>query len=127
MIEVARGRLPPVANFPRIRALRGAANFVGGDYAGSKDGPGYNVPVGSEKTLRRVLTGASDAAIRFDDLCSLLERLGFDKRVKGSHHVFRKAGVEEKINLQRDGNNAKPYQVRQVRAVILKYKLGDAE
>ncbi len=63
-------------------------------------------------TLRRLLSGTSDAAIRFDDLCSLLESLGFDKRVKGSHHLFRKAGVEERINLQREGNNAKPHQVR---------------
>jgi predicted RNA binding protein YcfA (HicA-like mRNA interferase family) len=57
----------------------------------------------------------------------LLENLGFDKRVRGSHHLFRKAGMEEKINLQREGNNAKPYQVKQVRAVILKHKLGEAE
>ena len=79
------------------------------------------------KTLRRLLSGTSDAAIRFDDVCSLLESLGFDKRVKGSHHLFRKTGVEERINLQREGNNAKPYQVKQVRAVILKYKLGEVE
>ena len=79
------------------------------------------------KTLRRLLSGTSDAAIRFDDLCSLLQSLGFDKRVKGSHHLFRKSGVEERINLQREGNNAKPYQVKQVRAVILKYKLGEVE
>ena len=79
------------------------------------------------KTLRQLLSGTSDAAIRFDDVCSLLERLGFDKRVKGSHHLFRKTGVEERINLQREGNNAKPYQVKQVRAVILKYKLGEVE
>ena len=45
-------------------------------------------------------------------------------RVRGSHHIFRKAGVEEKINLQREGSEAKPYQVRQGRAVILKYRLG---
>jgi hypothetical protein len=48
-----------------------------------------------------------------------------DGRVRGSHQVFRKAGVEERINLQRDGAGAKPYQVKQVRAVILKYRLGD--
>ena len=41
--------------------------------------------------------------------------------------MFRKSGVEERINLQREGNNAKPYQVKQVRAVILKYKLGEVE
>jgi predicted RNA binding protein YcfA (HicA-like mRNA interferase family) len=57
----------------------------------------------------------------------LLESLGFEKRVKGSHHLFRKTGVEERINLQREGNNAKPYQVKAVRAVILKYKLGEVE
>jgi hypothetical protein len=83
--------------------------------------------MGAEKTLRRVLSGTADAAIRFDDLCGLLERLGFEKRVSGSHHVFRKSGVETMINLQRDGGNAKPYQVKQVRGVILKAKLGSTK
>jgi predicted RNA binding protein YcfA (HicA-like mRNA interferase family) len=80
--------------------------------------------MGAEKTLERLLSGAADAAIRFDDLCRLLESLGFDKRVRGSHHIFRKTGVEEKMNLQRAGANAKPYQVKQVRAAILKARLG---
>ena len=78
----------------------------------------------TKKTLRQVLSGTSDASIRFEDLCSLLEALGFARRSKGSHNIFRKSGIEERINLQRDGNNAKPYQVKQVRAVVLKYKLG---
>jgi len=73
------------------------------------------------------LSGNSDATIGFDDLCSLLKSLGFEERIRGSHHLFRRIGVEEKLNLQRDGNNAKAYQVRQVRAVLLKYKLGDRE
>jgi len=72
----------------------------------------------------QILRGKSDANILFQDLCHLLHSLGFEMRVKGSHHIFRKAGVEEKINLQKDGNKAKPYQVRQVRNVILKYKIG---
>jgi len=55
--------------------------------------------VATTKTRRRVLSGTSDASIRFDDLCSLLESLGFEKRVKGGHEIFRRAGVEEKINL----------------------------
>ena len=80
--------------------------------------------MGAEKTLRRLLSGTADAAIRFDDLCQLLESLGFERRVKGSHHLFRKTGVEEKINLQRAGAQAKPYRVKQVRAVILKARLG---
>ena len=79
------------------------------------------------KTLQRVLSGTSDAAIRFDDLRQLLLNLGFEMRVRGSHHIFRKAGIEEKVNLQREGSEAKPYQVRQVRYVLLKHHLGEAE
>ena len=81
--------------------------------------------MGKEKILRRVLSGTSDASIRFDELCQLLESLGFEKYTRGSHHLFRKAGVEEKLNLQRAGHEAKSYQVRQVRAVILKYRLAE--
>lgn len=65
----------------------------------------------ADKVLQRILSGTADAAIRFDDLCRLLEALGFEKRIRGSHHLFRKAGITAKINLQRDGANAKPYQV----------------
>jgi virulence-associated protein VapD len=74
--------------------------------------------------LDRILRGTSDANIAFNDLRQLLRRLGFEERIRGSHHMFRKAGVEEKINLQREGSKAKVYQVRQVRATILRYKLG---
>lgn len=70
------------------------------------------------------MRGASDANIDFDDLCGLLGHLGFTLRVRGSHHVFSKPGVSERINLQRDGARAKPYQVRQVRSIIVKYHLG---
>ena len=80
-----------------------------------------------EKLLLRILSGRSDANIRFDDLCNLLKHLGFEEYTKGSHHLFRRGGVEEKINLQGDGRHAKPYQVRQVRAVILKYELGELD
>jgi predicted RNA binding protein YcfA (HicA-like mRNA interferase family) len=76
-----------------------------------------------EKLQSQILRGTSDANILFDDLRWLLRRLGFEERIRGSHHIFRKPGVEEKINLQRDNSQAKPYQVRQVRNVILKYQL----
>jgi predicted RNA binding protein YcfA (HicA-like mRNA interferase family) len=78
----------------------------------------------AEKVLLQILRGQSDANILFQDLCHLLQSLGFEMRVKGSHHIFRKAAVEEKINLQKDNSKAKPYQVRQVRSIILKHKLG---
>jgi hypothetical protein len=57
----------------------------------------------------------------------LLQRLGFQKRVRGGHHIFFKEDVEEILNLQSKGSEAKPYQVKQVRNVILKYKLADEE
>ena len=72
---------------------------------------------------QRILSGRSDANIRFDDLRHFLLRLGFVERARGSHHVFRMEGVPERINLQRDGSHAKPYQVRQVRQVILMRRL----
>jgi predicted RNA binding protein YcfA (HicA-like mRNA interferase family) len=77
----------------------------------------------NEKLLDQILLGTSDANISFDGLCQLLIRLGFEERVRGSHHVFRKEGVQEMINLQKDSGKAKVYQVRQVRSVLLKYKL----
>ena len=78
-----------------------------------------------DKLIFQILRGTSDANIAFSDLRSLLKYFGFEERIKGSHHIFRMGGVEEKINLQKDGSKAKPYQVRQVRNIILRYKLGD--
>ena len=77
-----------------------------------------------DKLLFQILRGTSDANVAFNDLRHLLISLGFEERIRGSHHMFRRAGIVEKINLQREGNKAKVYQVRQVRAVILRYKLG---
>jgi len=77
-----------------------------------------------EKLLLKILSGSSDRNISFDDLRNLLRRMGFDEYTRSSHHMFRKEGVEEKINLQKEGNNAKPYQVKQVRNIIQKYGLG---
>lgn len=66
---------------------------------------------------------------RVSDLQKLLIGLGFDERIKGDHHIFTKDDIEEILNLQPKGSMAKPYQVKQVRDVIVRYKLGpeDAE
>lgn len=77
-----------------------------------------------EKLLIRLLSGVSDTNIAFDDLRQLLVRFGFDERVRGDHHIYTKDGVEEILNLQPKASKAKPYQVKQVRAVIVRYKLG---
>jgi hypothetical protein len=44
-------------------------------------------------------------------------------RVSGSHHIFTRLGVMERINLQSEGSKTKPYQVRQVRKMLANYKL----
>jgi hypothetical protein len=79
------------------------------------------------KTLERVLRGTSDANIRFDDLCALLDHLGFAERVRGDHHIFTRDGVPEILNLQPRGSQAKAYQVKQVREVIVRHGLADDE
>ncbi len=78
-----------------------------------------------EKLLKKIISGQADANISFNDLCALFRHLGFEERTKGSHHIFWREGVEELLNLQREGATAKVYQVRQVRALILKYRFGD--
>ena len=77
-----------------------------------------------EKLLLRILSGQSDANIPFTEMCQLLRKLGFEERIRGSHHIFTKEGMEEILNLQPKGSKSKPYQVKQVRNLILKCKLG---
>ena len=82
-----------------------------------------------DKFKQLILSGASDANIEFKPLCNLLTKLGFNERIKGDHHIFTKNDVDEIINMQPLKSKAKPYQVKQVRNLIVKYHLGgpDAE
>ena len=73
--------------------------------------------------IDKILSGLSDKNIRFQDLRKVLIGFGFDERIKGSHHIFTKEGIEEILNLQPKRAKAKPYQVKQVRRVILRYHL----
>ncbi len=78
-----------------------------------------------ETTRQHILSGTSNANVQFDDLCGVLTHLGFGVRQgKGDHRIYSKQGIADIINLQpgRDGK-AKPYQVRQVRSIITRYKL----
>ena len=81
----------------------------------------------NDELRQRILSGRADSSIRFEGLRLYLLRLGFVERVRGSHHIFRKEGVRERVNLQRDGSHAKPYQVRQVRQIILRHKLEEED
>ncbi|MDZ8184024.1 MAG: type II toxin-antitoxin system HicA family toxin [Nostoc sp. ChiSLP02] len=78
-----------------------------------------------DKILEKILSGTSDTDIPFAQLWQLLYRLGFKERIRGDHRIFVKDGIEEILNLQHKRGKAKIYQVKQVRAVILKYQLGN--
>ena len=80
-----------------------------------------------EKILLAVLSGTRDSNIPFADLQAVLTRLGFVCRVRGDHFIYTRDGVEEIINIQPTANRkAKPYQVKQVLNIILRYQLGGA-
>ena len=80
----------------------------------------------NDRLLRRILSGTSDANIRFAELRRLMSRLGFEESIRGSHHIYRRRDIDERIDLQplRDGM-AKKYQIRQVRAIFFKYGVWD--
>ena len=80
-----------------------------------------------EKLIYKILTGRQDASIRFAEAVSLMKALGFSLRIKGSHHVFYQEGVEEIINMQPDGSKTKPYQVKQIRDLMVKYRLEEKD
>ena len=77
-----------------------------------------------DSVLSQILGGRSDANVNFNELLSLLRSLGFSERIRGSHHVFTREDVQEIMNLQPKGAKAKAYQVKQVRQVLVKYRLG---
>lgn len=64
--------------------------------------------------------------LSISDLRLILDRLGFDCRVRGDHFIYTRKDIEEIINIQPVGSKAKPYQCKQVRQIILKYDLGGA-
>lgn len=76
-----------------------------------------------EKLFYLIMSGTQDRNIKFMDLQKILEVLGFQCRIKGDHFIYWRDGIDEIINIQPDGNKAKPYQVKQIRNIILKYGL----
>lgn len=74
-----------------------------------------------EKLYSSILSGETKN-IRFEELINLLLQLGFQQRIKGSHHIFYDSEIDEIINIQEEDNKAKQYQVKQIRIIIIKYK-----
>jgi hypothetical protein len=71
----------------------------------------------TDKLLAKVLSGECDASMSFDDVCYLLQKLGFTARQsKGSHVLFQRGAAF--LNLQSERGKAKAYQVRQIRELL---------
>jgi hypothetical protein len=77
-----------------------------------------------EKLMVSLMSGNHDNNIKFSDLQKILSILDFQCRIKGDHFIYSRNGINEIINIQPEGNMAKPYQVKQIRNIILKYGLG---
>ena len=76
-----------------------------------------------EKIISDIICAEKNSNIKFRDLQWVLDVMGFRCRIKGDHFIYYKDGINEIINIQPKGNKAKPYQVKQIRNLILKYKL----
>ena len=77
----------------------------------------------AEKLYERLTAGRNDANFPFDDLCTLLTKLGYSgRKTRGSHIIFQRGSSF--LNLQPSaGGKAKAYQVRQVRQELQKLNL----
>lgn len=77
-----------------------------------------------EKLYLSIMSGTQDRNIKFRDLQKILDILGFEHRIRGDHFIYFHGSFPENINIQPDGNMAKPYQVKQIRNYLAKYHLG---
>ena len=76
-----------------------------------------------DRLFASILSGRSDQSIRFTELTHLLLAMGFNERIRGDHHIYYRQDIDEILNLQPKGSQAKAYQIKQVRNVIIKYRL----
>jgi hypothetical protein len=76
----------------------------------------------SKKLLEKALRNPK--GLKFLELVYLAESFGFSiVRVNGGHHILRRQGLEELLNIQNVSGEAKAYQVKQLLALVEKYNL----
>lgn len=81
-----------------------------------------------EKIRAKIMSGKSDACVSKDEIELFLTMIGAKhKRTKESHYQYGIEGITEQLNLQFPCGKAKPYQVKQIRNIVNKYKLGKEE
>lgn len=73
-----------------------------------------------KKIINKILSGLSDQNIRFASLRKLLTFFNFEERIKGDHHIFTRKDI---VDILKSNGKAKAYQVKQIRNIILKYRL----
>ncbi len=80
----------------------------------------------SRKLLEKALN--SPQSLRFSEVLRLARSFGFRlDRTSGSHHILKRAGIPELVNLQNVGGMAKPYQVRQLLKLVERHNLSLGE
>jgi predicted RNA binding protein YcfA (HicA-like mRNA interferase family) len=80
----------------------------------------------SRKLLEKALN--SPQSLRFSEVLKLTQAFGFQlDRISGSHHILRRAGIPELVNVQNVRGMAKPYQVRQLLKLVERHNLSLGE
>ncbi len=75
-----------------------------------------------DTTIEKVMSGRG--RVKFRDFQRLLVKLGFHlDRIRGSHHIYTHPRVTRALSIQPVGNEAKPFQVRQLRDMISEFGL----
>ena len=83
----------------------------------------YYGDMNRRRLLRRLYSGAVNN-VSFSDFTDLVRGYGFElERISGSHHIFEHPEVEEILDLQPLGREAKPYQIRQFLRMTAYYEI----
>ena len=77
-----------------------------------------------DKLLQKIRSGTADTNIPFRATCNLLKHLGFNERIRGSHHIFTYPGIPKLLDLQPQAGKVKPYQVKQIRTYLRCHSIG---
>ena len=76
----------------------------------------------SQNLLRKALDNPQ--GLRFVEALKLAQAFGFQlDRISGSHHILKRPGIPELVNLQNVRGMAKPYQVRQLLRLVEMHNL----
>ncbi len=82
--------------------------------------------MGDEKRIRDLYEKAlrKPGSLKFREICALAEGVGFRlDRTRGSHHIFVHDSPKMLLNRQKVKGQAKPYQVKQLLALIKEHSL----